>query len=100
MFFPVKDVQSGVQKFEGPLWKVPRCYICVSYSYLSYMFLLLGLITLCVSVRVHAFLDGDPTGWYLRMELSPGSPDSECYIHGVYMLLTIAEVTAVLKCHV
>lgn len=24
-FLPTKDVKSGVQKIEGPLWKVPRC---------------------------------------------------------------------------
>lgn len=26
-FFPVsvKDLKSGLQKIEGPLWKVPRC---------------------------------------------------------------------------
>lgn len=25
-FLPTKDVKSGVQKIEGPLWKVPRCW--------------------------------------------------------------------------
>lgn len=25
-FFPTKDESSGVQKIEGPLWKVPRCW--------------------------------------------------------------------------
>lgn len=26
IFFPTKDANSGVQKIEGPLWKVPRCW--------------------------------------------------------------------------
>lgn len=25
IIFPTKDASSGVQKIEGPLWKVPRC---------------------------------------------------------------------------
>lgn len=30
-----------------------------------------------LSLRVHAFSVGDPTGWSLRMERSPGTADSE-----------------------
>lgn len=29
-FLPTKDVIEEVQKIEGPLWKVPRCY-CVGF---------------------------------------------------------------------
>lgn len=39
--------------------------------------LLLILSLVDVFDRVHAFLDGDPTGWSLKMEHSLGTTDSE-----------------------
>lgn len=47
------------------------------YYYLHDLLLLLILSLVDVFDRVHAFLDGDPTGWSLKMELSPGTTDSE-----------------------
>jgi len=48
---------------------------CTLDIYYQYCILIHSSSVVCD--RVHAFLDGDPTGWWLRMEPSPGIPDSE-----------------------
>lgn len=53
------------------LWHI-EYNLSVSMSYMSCIMHLLSF-----SLRVHAFSVGDPTGWSLKMELSPGTADSE-----------------------
>lgn len=65
------------------LWRI-KYNLSVSMSYMSCIMHLLWSL----SLRVHAFSVGDPTGWSLKMELSPGTADSEMsYILSILTLI-------------
>lgn len=54
---------------------------------MSYMSCIMHLLW-SYSLRVHAFSVGEPTGWSLKMELSPGTADSEL-LHSFYIDIDI-----------